>query len=176
MACASWRKCLELSPAHLSPILAYADRFMNLAQRADALLPDLPGVLVRVARENFQDPKQAAARRAVLRKAETLIAKMNLSEAELCFLQGSIWAAKDEPLKAQQLLAKAVELSPQEARWRYDLALLMNQRGLVDQAREQAKTCVRLEPGEPKYETLLRQLIRTQLTEGRNPPAEPRER
>jgi tetratricopeptide (TPR) repeat protein len=147
---------------------------MNLAERVDSLLPDLPEVLIRVAREHFADEAQSATRRAIIRKAEALIEKSQLPEDRLCYLRGSVWAAKDQPLKAIRYLSQAVKLRPDDAAYRYELAQLMQRRGMIDQAREQVGICARIAPGDPKYENLLRQLIRTELMQGTSGQADTR--
>ena len=71
----------------------------------------------------------------------------------------------NQKLKAIQHVAKAVELRPDYAIWRYELAQLMQKRGLADQAQEQARICVQLEPDNDQYKQLLRELIHARVAD-----------
>jgi protein involved in temperature-dependent protein secretion len=61
-----------------------------------------------------------------------------------------------------------VELCPDRTSWRYQLALLLRQAGRIPEAREQMKLCMRAEPTNSRYEQLLRELIRAEITQGKD--------
>jgi tetratricopeptide (TPR) repeat protein len=46
---------------------------------------------------------------------------------------------------------RAVHLRPENVEWRYELALLLKQQGRLDEAREQAQWCLRIDKHNPKH-------------------------
>jgi tetratricopeptide (TPR) repeat protein len=169
MACVSWRKSLEISPGNLESILAHGARYLDLPKQIGSLLPDSPAILIQAARGHFQDERHAATRQAILKKAETLMARAALPQDQACYLNGTLLAARKQHLQAIRYVSQAVALQPDNTAWRYELATLLRDRGMVKQAQDQAKVCVQLDPRNTQYQQLLRELIRTQLTSGRRP-------
>ena len=169
-AFADWRRCLELSPSHMASILDVAATYADLQapDRLDALIPDCPETMLRVARDHLAGEEFSQARRQLLQRAQQLLTQMDIDAEERCYLTGCVLAAENQPLQAMKHVAQAVQLRPEKTAWRYELAMLMHRRGMDDEAREQAKLCVRLEPDNKQYESLLRQLIRTQLTDSKS--------
>jgi O-antigen ligase/Flp pilus assembly protein TadD len=168
MACVSWRKSLEISPGNLESILTHAAKYLDLPKQIGDLLPDSPAVLIQTARVHFQDAAHAGTRQAILKKAEALMARTELPKDEACYLRGTILAARKQNLQAIRYVSQAVELRPDNTAWRFELATLLRDRGMVQESQNQAKLCLQREPGNPQYQQLLRELIRTQLTNGRN--------
>ncbi len=164
-ACASWRACLDVAPNRADVVLDYASEALDLSQHVDCLLPDSPELLIRIAQERFASREYSELRRAITAKASRLIQGGNLEEGERCFLAGSILALNDQHLKAIQQVARAVQLRPDHTTWRFELARLMQRRGLADQAREQAKICVQQDPDNDQYKQLLQELIHARATD-----------
>jgi tetratricopeptide (TPR) repeat protein len=166
-AVADWRRCMELSPSYVPSVLKVASTYADLqdADQLDALIPDCPETLLRVARDHLAGEELTGSRHRLLQRAQQLLTQMDIDPAERCYLTGCVRAAENKSLLAIQYVAQAVELRPEETAWRYELATLMHRRGMDDDAREQAGVCVQLEPENKQYESLLRQLIRTQLTD-----------
>jgi protein involved in temperature-dependent protein secretion len=97
------------------------------------------------------------------------MARAALPQDQACYLNGTLLAARKQHLQAIRYVSQAVALQPDNTAWRYELATLLRDRGMVKQAQDQAKVCVQLDPRNTQYQQLLRELIRTQLTSGRRP-------
>jgi tetratricopeptide (TPR) repeat protein len=165
-ACAMWRNAIELEPALLPQILKAAEQYVDLADRhfIEAILPDSPSILILVASDYLNDDVYQDSRRHVLTRAQRLLKIADLPQAERYYLEGVVLGLNDQTLHAVQYLSRAVEMSPNVARYRYQLALYLRERGKLDDAREQATLCVRIAPGNSQYEKLLRELIHDNLT------------
>jgi tetratricopeptide (TPR) repeat protein len=65
--------------------------------------------------------------------------------------------------EAVEHLEQAMLLDPRKTQWRYILASRLHELGHIEEARRQAKLCVREEPNREQYRRLLRELTRTEL-------------
>ncbi|MFH1922649.1 MAG: hypothetical protein ABIP48_22525 [Planctomycetota bacterium] len=128
------------------------------------MLPESPQLLIQLARERYSSDEHATLRRMLARRAESLIERMDLEEDERYHLRGSLLAVKERYPEAIAGYSRAVELRPEELRWRYELALLLKHEDKFSEAHEQAKLCAVMEPGNKEYRTLLKEIIRTRLT------------
>jgi tetratricopeptide (TPR) repeat protein len=160
-ACRSWRQCLQVAPGQLDAVLGLAAANLDLPTHVDDLLPDSPELLIRVARDKFSGSNQRDLRWAIANKADRLVQSGKFTESEQLYFAGACLALKDQSLRAIRSMASAVQLAPDRAAWRYELAVLLRQRGMLDQAQEQASQCVRLAPDDEQYQALLRDLIHT---------------
>jgi len=172
LACVCWQKVLELSPSRFQQILSLATGRMDLAENIDRLLPESPSQALKIANELAGRDVDPAVLTAVLDKALTLLDSTSLDQAERHFLLGSALALKQQNQPAIENLSRAVELCPDQAPWRYELAVVLKSEGLITEAREQARACVRMAPDNQDYEALLRELIRVGLTSRRRIRAE----
>jgi hypothetical protein len=59
-----------------------------------------------------------------------------------------------------------VDLRSEQTNWRYQLAVLLKHQGRIDEAHDQAKTCVHLAPANQTYRGLLREIVRMILLKG----------
>jgi tetratricopeptide (TPR) repeat protein len=141
---------------------------MALAAYVAQLLPNSPELVLSAAQCLAADPLDKPALNATLAKLQSLVDQAPYSEAERDYYQAALWASRGEPLRALPELARAVELCPDRTSWRYQLALLLRQAGRIPEAREQMKLCMRAEPTNSRYEQLLRELIRAEITQGKD--------
>jgi tetratricopeptide (TPR) repeat protein len=160
----SWRKSLALSPRYLGEILQIADPHMARRQTIETLLPESPTLLIRLARERYAGSERADVREALVQRAEHLIEQGRLPEDERCYLRGSALALKELYPQAIANYSRAVALRVRETGWRYELALALKRQGMLGDAWEQARLCVRMKPDKLEYRTLLEEINHLRLT------------
>jgi Flp pilus assembly protein TadD len=66
--------------------------------------------------------------------------------------------------QATEKLSKATQLRPLEVAWRFDLATALAALGKIDEARDHASFCLRMEPDNERYKLFYKKLIRNALT------------
>jgi len=103
-------------------------------------------------------------RRMLVERAEGLVDRAGLAEEDRHYLRSAACALQGRYPEAVASLSRAVELCPEKAAWRYELALLLEDQGRSSEAHEQAKLCARLEPANGTYRSLLRAINHTRLT------------
>ena len=162
-AYASWKASLTLTPRYLTPVLQIAGTALVNEEVVAGLLPDDPNLLVRLARQQFSTEADKPIRERLLTRTETLLTASTLPEAERVFLRGSIQAMRGSFPEAIASYEKALTLRSYEVEWRYELARLLKQQGFLEEAREQARRCVRLEPQEKKHTELLEEILALQF-------------
>ncbi len=162
-AYASWKASLTLTPRYLTPVLQIAGATLANEEIIARLLPDDPKLLVHIAREQYNMEADEPIREALLTRTETLLTASPLPEAERVFLRGSIQSMRGSFPEAIASYEKALALRSHEVEWRYELARLLKQQGLLEEAREQARRCARLEPREKKHTKLLEEILALQF-------------
>lgn len=160
----SWQRSLALSDRYLDDVLFLAGRELDPAEMVENVLPDSPALLIRLARERYQAEEDAEVPRLLAERAGKLVEEVDLPEDQRAYLRG--WASQLQGLypKATVSLSRAVELRPQKAEWRYELALLLKDQGRIGEAHEQARLCARMDPTNDKYRTLLKEINRARIT------------
>lgn len=159
-ACASWKRSLSLSLGGLDAILAVAERQLTLQEIVGHVLPDSPPVLVELAQGRWAARQFTAMRRLLALRAEELLPRQSLADAERWYLQGAVLALKDEWPQAAAAYREAVELRPREPAWRYQLALALKHQARWSEAHEHARMAAVVEPDNVAYRTLLEELNR----------------
>lgn len=154
------------------PVFELASRRLGIDGLIERVIPPWPDVLVGLARDRFASPDQKIEREALLLQALTLLDTQELPEDHRAYLLGTAARLREQNASAISYLTKAVELRPQEVRWRYELALVLLEAGRFDAAREHASRCMRIDPQHRgQYESLLKQILQAQASAG---PAERR--
>jgi tetratricopeptide (TPR) repeat protein/O-antigen ligase len=164
-----WKRAIAQSPEQLPQILEYAVQREDLATRMEPLLPEDPVYLVELAKSRFVTAEQQPLRKLLLKQASNFLAKCD-EPAARHYVEGTILSLQDETEGAVAKFERAVQLRPEQTGWRYELALGLQKLGNVAAAHEQAGVCVLQDPNDPRYEQLLRQLVRLQLTTHGTPP------
>lgn len=159
-AYATWRHGLALSRTYLSATLELLGSRLQDADTVRSLFPDSPELLVALARGKYRGPEGMGVRRLLLERALQLVevADSNLPEYQRHYLLGSIHSMDGRTTQATDEYVKALDLHPSAHPWRYDLAVLYKQLGQLDEAREQARLCVRMCPNQTEYRKLLEQI------------------
>ena len=161
--CADWRKALDLDPKLCGKVLPLALRFLGLDRMVETVLPESPQRLVELARKQYGAPEQAEIRRKIARRADGLLNRAGLTDAETAYLRGSIAVLEEDYPRAIRNYRRAVTLRGTNLSWRYELALLLIRQGMVEAAREQAQVCAQLHPDNGDYRTLLEQIEHIRL-------------
>ncbi len=163
-ACETWRRSLELAGEQLPQIIQTARPHIDLASHIRELLPDSPQWILDAAGTQFRAEDDRQIRRALLAKAESLVASGREDDAQGRWLLGRIALLRNDFHRAALLFTQALAMRPDETAWRFDLAIALKQSGRYQEAQEQARVCVRTEPNNEQYEALLREVIRAQLS------------
>ena len=169
-AYASWRRCLGLSDKYLDRLLSMSGHRFTLWDAADKVFPESPAQLVAVARRSSEQGVSENLRELLLAKAERLLkldeqpGRRTLPADQAHHLLGTIYFLRREYAAAVIQLDAAVQLSPHELEYRYDLARALQGVRNLRGAREQALWCVRMSPHNAKYKALLDELREAGLT------------
>ena len=159
------KRSAQLAPEKLRSMLLLVSGYLDAECVAD-VVPDSPVLLVELANELFTEESQTAIRRALLERAEQLLTAQAVAETDALYIRGMIHRLRSEDAVAIDMISRAVADRPEEVAWRYELAVLLQSSGDVEQAREHAKICVRMEPQNDRFDALLKELIRARLTSG----------
>jgi Flp pilus assembly protein TadD len=162
-ACECWRASLALDAGQLPAILPVARPGIDLAAHIGDMVPDSPEMILDIADAQFSSPADRPIRQALLAKAETLASSRRVDDAQASWLRGRIALLRNDARRAVAYFTQAVTMRPNETAWRYELAVALQQSGRYPEAREQARLCVGTEPGNERYEALLREVIREQI-------------
>ncbi len=160
-ALASWRDSLTRRPSHLREILQLVNSEPDLPGNLEKLLPDSPMLLIQLAREQYLGDRYARLRSRLLERAAESTENKEYSEAERHHVKGMVFALRNRFTEAIESYSRAVELRRENARWRYELALLLQREGRLEQAHEEAKYCFRSDPANGDYRKLLEEINHT---------------
>jgi tetratricopeptide (TPR) repeat protein len=165
-AIASWRECLALDGKQL-PEIARRLRIMGkMRETLGRVLPDSPELLIRAAEDERITGFSPALRAELLDRAAMLLQRSGYPEDERRYLLGAICALRGQEEEAIADYWRAVELSPRNLVWRYELALLLKRERRLAEAHEQARYCAVMEPASEKYQALLEEINRTRIAAG----------
>jgi hypothetical protein len=163
-AFADWHRAAQRAPQEqLAQIIVYAAQVPTLSNELEKLLPDDPTRIVDLVKNYFAASEAQPTRERMLKQAQRLLSRSKPTP-QRHYLDGMVFALRDDNSAAIGPLTAAVELCPDELDWRYELAVLLQKTGNVDAAHEQARWCWSREPSNERYERLFRQLVRLQLT------------
>jgi len=168
-ACECWRTSLELAPGQLPEILQVARPGIDLASHIGELIPASPELILDIVGPQFSAEADGPIRQALLAKAESLVSSCAEDDAQASWLRGRIALLRNDPRGAVAYFTPALAMRPDETAWRHELAIALKQSGRYPEAQEQARVCTRMEPGNERYDTLLREMIRIQLAPTRPP-------
>jgi O-antigen ligase/tetratricopeptide (TPR) repeat protein len=163
-ALGSWRACLDLDTSHFDEILRLVDRQPDLPQAMEKLLPASPALMIELARGRFRAERYAALRGWLLDRAEALIQSGQYPEADRHYLRGAVCALQGRFPEAIGNYSRALELCPWETRWRYELTLILQHQGRLEEAHRQAVLCARAERGNGAYRQLLQEINHARIT------------
>jgi O-antigen ligase len=159
-ALATLRRLVELSPAQLLEALQLAALVAEPAVIVQEIAPSSPHLLVQVAGSDYVK-NDDRLRLALLSRATELMRYAGLDPADYCQLEASIHILMQRDEQAIDSLQKAVAARPEEASWRYELAILLQKQGDVQHALEHARVCAGIDPSNEQFGALFRQLNRS---------------
>ena len=160
-----WHKALELDETFVTDLLDFADSRVPVEQLATKVLPDSPTLLLELATTRYVDDGQAAAKDAVLRRAAAGVERLDLHEDERYYLRGRILAEQNDAAEAIRNYLLAVNQRPGELAWRFELARLLRQNNLLEQAAEQVRRCLEGDPDRAEFKQLLEEIERARTEE-----------
>lgn len=157
-ALASWRRSLGSSRAYLEPILERVNEEPDLLGNLEKLLPDSPALLIHLAQKQYRASHHAGVRSWLLGRAAESIERSSHSEAEKHYYRAMVSSLRGDYGGAIDGYARALRLDSRNTRWRYELALLLQQAGRLEEAHQEAKFCVHSEPANRDYRKLLEEI------------------
>ncbi len=155
-----WLRCLERDPrrADVYEVLAVAylrkgqyEKVADLLRKAQAIVPNLPGLHRRYAEALMEMGKLDEALAAMEKEVEVA---PDFSDNHLVF--GKIYLQRKEYEKAVAAYTKALEMRPGDAKCYYGLATASQRLGQSDKAREYMETFSRLRDDDDKVSTTRR--------------------
>jgi len=165
LAWTCWQQSLALSRKHLDDVLGLALAVADAEELAEEILPDDVAMLVELARDRLGGADQLPLRKAVLLRAQRLLAadRCDLPAEEKLYLQAAVEQLFGKGEQATATLSKAVRMQPANAQWRYELAMLLRKQGRLEEARRQALLSAQLVPANRQYRQLLQQINRERI-------------
>lgn len=163
-ALAYWRESLAKSAEFLPQIMRLAEPLLAQDRTVERLLPNEPALLISLARERYGEKQHQAIQTALLRRAAWLIHNGECAEDERFYLQGVLLGVQGDYPAAISQLTQAVKRRGHDPRWRYELAILLQRQGRIEEAHEHAQTCALLDPANGEYRKLLQTLNRARST------------
>ena len=169
-----WKNALAWPSSNSERILDLALQGSDSADVVRTLIPaDDARLMIRLASSRFRDDE--STRRRLLRDAVEVLENQRPPAGESEFLLGLALRELGRSPSAVRHLRRAVELAPDAIEWRFQLAQQLELQGDLEQAIEQTRVCLRLEPGNPEYREFLRHVRLTRLNVREKPerPVEP---
>jgi tetratricopeptide (TPR) repeat protein len=159
-ACEAWQTSLALDARQWQPIVQVARANLDLTWHITSIVPACPDWILDVAVPSFAADADRPIRRSLLVHAERLLQSGGAFDAPANYQLGQIAMLRNDSVRAVQHLSRAVTLQPEETAWRYQLSVALHQAGRTLEAQQHARVCLEFEPQNPRYQALLRKLIR----------------
>ena len=150
-----WRRCVTLDPSYLGATLRRASEFLSPVEIAQQLAPDSPSILIEMGVRHFGGKEYDEARRVLGHRLEGIASTTTLSAADRHHLHAAALGFQGSSGEAILEYQQAIDLRPQAADWRYELALLLKRQDRMAEAYRQAVLCARMQPGNADYRALL---------------------
>jgi O-antigen ligase len=177
-----WQKSLVLGTRHQRKIFDYSLENHSLNDVVDRLIPDQPAKILELAQTRFSGETQAAERQLLIAKATALLeaAASHYSEADRLYWSGVAEHLNGNPDRAISLLKQAVSRKSDMIDWRLELVKAYRTAGRLDDALEEVRFCLGINPEQAAVEELRRELVHEKLTaptsKRRLPNADPSDR
>jgi O-antigen ligase len=134
----SWRRCLELSDHYRPVILDVSAQHLAPDEIIRRVIPDRPEVLLAAADYLYPEPKTPEAKEGRRRILERVLLLWEQGPAPLSandlHLQAQVYRSLHRPEEALASLRAALDQEPLQVEWRFELAQLLAQQGLVQEA------------------------------------------
>jgi tetratricopeptide (TPR) repeat protein len=148
-AWSEWRRALELSDEFLLEITGVSAAILEDQRLIAEVLPDRPELLVRVAFRRYPNAEQAEDRRPFLEKARSIMESLPATNAaaETRYMEGIIERALGNREAAMAAYQSALQISPAQTEWRYQLAELLVEAQRIEDAHRELVRILR-QPGD----------------------------
>jgi tetratricopeptide (TPR) repeat protein len=165
-ACRNWQASLTLNPSALDVVLPWSKQAMTDAIFVEHVLPTIPESLIDLTTSRFGTAEHEELRNLLLDRASRLLDEADLPADQQAYLRGRILGLRQRLAEAVESYAVALQIQPTQLAWRYEMALLLEKQGRLNEAHEQAVRCVAMEPDNAAYDELLKRIIRAKLRPG----------
>lgn len=146
-ACESWRRSLQLSDAFLVQILDESSARLDATALLSRVLPNRPRVLLMAAEYLYPDAADAAERVPFLRKAIALFGEQSEPlTADDWRIKALIHASLRQFDKSNAAYRAALAKEPLNIDWRFELATLLYEQGLLVEAQQEVRALLDQEP------------------------------
>ena len=162
-SCQLWQQSLSHSSEHIDDIMRLVKGDLSATQMVEMLLPKDPQLLLDIATKYFSDETSGSKGRVFAQAAVSLLERPTRPEDQSFWLRGLAYRLQGMYPEAIKNYSRAVELSPANIQWRYELALLEWRHGEPTAAHDHARQCVRMDPNRAEYLTLLKAINRERL-------------
>jgi O-antigen ligase/tetratricopeptide (TPR) repeat protein len=161
----AWNRSISLNSTHLHHVI---DFLTAEAAGIDAIvlaLPQSPQILVELAANRFSDEKFTDTRLALLNRSRNLLDAVPEQARNTDWYRqyGKLHATAQDSEAAFAAYRDAIRLAPYQMEIRLEFSLLLQQYGRVEEAREEARVCAKLDPDSADVKTLIRELIRSEI-------------
>lgn len=151
---AKLKKSLSISTEFLDETLALLGGLVSRDQILASAIPDSPERIVEIA---YRVESRGMQVRLADRAAE-MMQNFPLEPANEEYLFAAVAKMRSEFSEALRRYKTAVDLAPENHRWRHEFATLLTEQGLLSDAHRHASICVRQMPGIPAYRLLLKRI------------------
>lgn len=170
-ACRIWKRALAIEEYHVGEALLVCEKAgLTPQQIVEDVLPDSPLLLVKLAQERFRAEKQPRVYELLVKRAAQLLDQAPLAAAQREYLRATLQAMGKQYDEAIASYNRALSLRPREVAWRFELAKLLFERGKLEEALDQARLCVRMDPAQPPYQQLLEAIYDRRLRDDQGIP------
>ena len=161
-----WRRSLALGTRHQQKILDYCLERHSLTDVIDRFFPPLPERILELAQTRFSGETQVAERKMLIAKARALLdsAGSSYPEADRFYWSGVAENLNGDADRAISLLKQAVSRKSDMIEWRLELVKAYRAAGRLDDALEEVRSCLWINPEQAAVEELRRELVHEKLT------------
>ena len=163
LAFQSWRASLSRSSRFADDILSLSRKRADMPTVIEKVIPELPELLLHLAQRQFPASESLETHHLLLDAAEHALQQNDPFEPETLYLHGLLSAMQDEPAKAVKYYRQALAVHPDRHRWRYEFAILLEQRGQLQEALVEVRRCLLKEPQNATYREMVRQITLARL-------------
>ncbi len=153
-----WRKSLALSTRHWGDIYRLIGTDVTPSEMLSSLMPPNPRLMLSIAGRQFTEPEQKGARQKFLQRASDLIGerpKQERAAGEWHMLRAELALLENDRASAIEHVTAAVHIKPEDHSLRAQLAQLLALQERWEEALQEARYCLGLQPNNWEYKALI---------------------